>query len=311
VLAAKIRNTLALDYPPGRLEVIIASDASTDRTESIAAEWPDRRVRLVKLKQRGGKARALNAAAEVAGGEVLAFTDASILLAPDALKALVARLSDPGVGCASSRDVVSHSDGEGLYTRYEMWVRGLESACGSTVGMSGSFYAVRREAFEPFPAHVASDLYSALSAVARGYRAVFAPEARALINTVPGLAPEFRRKIRTFQTGMAALWEYRRLLLPWRSGLFALRLWSHKVLRWATPFLLAGLLASSAAAGRAYLWVFAAQMFFYALALLGWAWRAKSARTATFFCATQVAALAAWWLWVTGRRIEAWEPSRR
>jgi cellulose synthase/poly-beta-1,6-N-acetylglucosamine synthase-like glycosyltransferase len=311
VLREKIENTLSLDYPSERLELIIASDTSTDATDSIAGAWPDRRVRLVRLNERGGKARALNAAVDAAKGEVLAFTDASIRLAPDSLKALITRLSDPAVGCASSKDEAPGSGGEGLYTRYEMWVRTLESECGSTVGMSGSFYAVKRAAFEPFPPQVATDLYSALSAVVRGYRAVFAPDAKAFITTLSGLGPEFRRKIRTFQTGMAALWECRRLLLPWKSGLFSLRLFSHKVLRWATPFLLAGLLMSSALAGGAYLWVLAAQLAFYALALIGWAWRAGPARTATFFCATQLAALAAWWLWATGRRVEAWEPTRR
>lgn len=311
LLAGKLRDTLSLDYPQHLVEVVIASDASTDNTDAIAGACADERVGLVRLQERGGKARALNAAVEVARGEVLAFTDASIRLAPDSLRALVARLSDPQVGCASSRDIVSGADAEGLYTRYEMWVRTLESHCGSAVGMSGSFYAVKRQAFEPFPPHVATDLYSALTAAARGYRAVFVPEARAFVTTLSGMAAEFRRKTRTFHTGMAALWEYRRLLLPWNSGMFSLRLWSHKVLRWATPFLLAGALASSAAAGGSYVWVFLAQAIFYALALLGWAWRAAPARTAAFFCATQIAALAAWWLWITGRRIEAWEPSRR
>jgi cellulose synthase/poly-beta-1,6-N-acetylglucosamine synthase-like glycosyltransferase len=311
IVCSKIRDTLALDYPAGRLELIIASDASTDRTDEICTQWPDPRVRLVRLARRGGKARALNAAVEAARGEVLAFTDASILLARDSLKILTSRLSDPAVGCVSSRDVVSHSDGEGMYTRYDMWVRRLESARGSATGMSGSFYAVKRQAFESFPPHVATDLYSALSAAACGHRSVFAPQARAFVSTLSGLGPEFRRKIRTFRTGMAALWEYRRLLLPWNGGLFSLQLWSHKILRWATPFLLAGLLGSSAAAGGGYRWALIGQLFFYAFALLGWAWPRGPARTAAFVCATQLAAVAAWWFWATGRRVESWEPSRR
>jgi cellulose synthase/poly-beta-1,6-N-acetylglucosamine synthase-like glycosyltransferase len=320
-LPEKIRSTLSLEWPDEKLEVIVASDASDDESDSIVARWPDRRVRLVRLHMRGGKALALNAAMAEVKGEVLVFTDASITTSADALRLLVSALGADNVGCASTRDVTAGGGGEGLYTRYDMFVRTLESRCAGAVGMSGSFYAVRRSAWRLFPAHVATDLYSGLCAVAAGYRCIFEPRALAFVRVVPRLDEEFRRKVRTLQTGMAAVWSRRGLLLPrwkgesagWRIRpyMFALQLWSHKVLRWATPFFMVALLASTLATLPHHPWALGLQFGFYALALLGWVWKAAPARLAAFFCAAQIAAAAAWLRFALGHRIQAWQPSRR
>ena len=155
----KIEHTLALDYPADRLEILVASDASDDGTDAIVEEYADRRVRLVRAPQRNGKEHAQSLAIAVARGDVLVFTDAATLLEPLALRSLVRNFDDPTVGAVSTEDCLvdaaGNPTGEGLYVKYEMLVRRLESRFHSLVGLSGSCFAMRRALCQPWPTHLA------------------------------------------------------------------------------------------------------------------------------------------------------------
>jgi glycosyltransferase involved in cell wall biosynthesis len=241
VIAEKVRNSLALDYPPGRLEVIVASDGSTDGTAELAraAAAGDDRMRVLDLDRRG-KVRAQDAAVDSARGEVLAFSDANALWEADALRALVAPLADPAVGYVCGCLAYLAADGsnqEGVYWRFENRVRGLESRLGSVTAGNGAIYAVRRSAYLRLDPRTSHDLAFPFNIVKRGLRAVYEPAARAVERPVATLENEFRRKRRMMSHAWPAVLGGG-LLDPRGYGpLYALEVYSHRGLRYATPFL--------------------------------------------------------------------------
>src|SRR5439155_10621798 len=178
----KIENTLALGYPEESLDVIVASDASDDGTDEIVREYPSRALRLVRAPQRRGKEYAQGLAVSVAKGDIVVFTDAATLLEPDALTKLVRNFSDPTIGAVSTEDLLVDAAGnptaEGLYVKYEMWVRRLESRFYSLVGLSGSCFAIRKELCSAWLSTLASDFTSALRAARGGYRSIADPSTR-------------------------------------------------------------------------------------------------------------------------------------
>jgi cellulose synthase/poly-beta-1,6-N-acetylglucosamine synthase-like glycosyltransferase len=318
-IAAKMANTAALDYPAGKLEVLYVSDGSTDGTTELIGASLDGRSDLLVLPGRSGKAAALNAGLARARHDIIVFTDASIALAPDALRQIVRTFADPAVGCVSGEDVIEQSGGEALYGRYELFIRRQESRLHSIVGASGSFYAQRRALCAPFEAGLAPDFLSVLRVVRQGSRAVAEPAAVGTMAAVSRTADEFQRKVRTLLRGMSTLGYAWPLLNPLRYGWFAFALWSHKVLRWLVPVWLLVMLASSAVLAVDSLWyraLLAGQMAFYALAAVGIAGlpvvaRTLPAKVAVFFTVSNAAALAAWVKYVAGVRQEIWSPSRR
>jgi len=241
VIAEKVRNSLALDYPPGRLEVIVASDGSTDGTAELAraAAAGDDRLRVLDLDRRG-KVRAQDTAVDSARGEVLAFSDANALWEQDALRALVAPLADPAVGYVCGCLAYLAADGsnqEGVYWRFENRVRGLESRLGSVTAGNGAIYAVRRSAYLRLDPRTSHDLAFPFNIVKRGLRAVYHPAARAMERPVATLENEFRRKRRMMSHAWPAVLGGG-LLDPRGYGpLYALAIYSHRGLRYATPFL--------------------------------------------------------------------------
>src|SRR3954463_1024414 len=255
VIARKVRNALALDYPRELLEVIVASDGSSDGTVAAArAAGAD----LVLDLPRGGKVRTQDAAVERAGGEILFFTDANSLLAPDALQRLLEPFADPRVGYACGQ-VRFTSDGgtnqEGAYWRYEMKVRELESALGSITAGNGAIYATRRDAYVVVDERMGHDLSFPFNMVKRGWRAVYEPSARAEEKMTPTNEDEFARKRRM----MSHTWPIviRGGLLSPRGypPLYAVEIASHRVLRYLTPFLHVAALGSNLALlgrGRVY-----------------------------------------------------------
>lgn len=317
-LEQKLANTAALRYPDGRLEILVVSDGSTDRTVEIVRASRTPATTLIELAERGGKAAALNAGLARATGEVLVFSDASIALEPDALERIVAPLADPRIGCVSGEDRIAESGGEGSYGRYELFLRRLESQVHSIVGASGSFYAQRRALCTPFTEGMAPDFLSVLRTVDQGYRAVSEVSAAGAMTSVKDTKHEFDRKVRTLIRGMTTLFAHAHLLNPFRFGLFAFALWSHKLLRWTVPFFLVGtFLASMSLADRPlYLVAFAVQVAFYlaaAAALAQWAGlhRSFAGKVALYFSVVNAAILAAWYRYGKGVRQEIWTPSRR
>ncbi len=270
-IAAKVANALALDYPRGLLEVVVASDGSADATvERARAAGADRVLDLA----RGGKVEAQNAAVEVAAGEVLAFSDANCLWEAGALRAVVAALADPDVGYACGQVRFTDVGGEnleGAYWRYEMAVRRLESALGGITAGNGAIYAVRRDAYIPLRPSGSHDLSFPFELAKRGLRSVYVPQARAEEKMVPTLGGELRRKRRM----MVGLWDIvigEGMASPRGYGpLYGFQIASHRILRYATPLLhLLALAANLALLGHGVIYTvtLALQVALIAAALL-------------------------------------------
>jgi len=315
-IAGKIENTLAQRYP-GRLELIVSSDGSTDRTEEIVAAYAERGVRLVSGRARLGKEAAQRAGIEKAEGEILVFTDVSARLEPNALWEIVQPFADPSIGSVSSEDAVDAAGGEGAYVRFEMALRRLESEAATLVGLSGSFFAARRALCDPWPADLASDFRTALETARRGLRAVCAPAARARFGVSDDVGAEWRRKVRTVRRGIAVLLANRDLLHP-RHGRAALALWGHKAARFTSPFALAAILAGSLLGARESAWLAAlvvAQLAAYTAALAALRWPSvaafRPARLAGFFLLVNASSLVAWWHHLRGERAVTWQPTKR
>ena len=317
----KIEHSLALDYPQDRFEVLVASDASDDGTDAIVGEYAGRGVRLVRSPQRKGKEHAQGLALAAARGEIIVMTDAATILEPDALQRLTENFADPSIGAVSSEDVILDAAGnptaEGVYVKYEMWVRRLESRFHSLVGLSGSCFAIRKALCGSWPSTLASDFMAALHAARGGYRAVADPSARGRFVAVASSQAESRRKTRTFLRGITVLVANLDLLNPFRHGRFAFQLASHKLLRFAAPLLLlAALVTSGLAWGDPVLWpLFWLQAALYALGFVSgrvaFLQRRSLPRIAHFFTMVQWAMLLAWGKWAMGQQQVTWEPSKR
>ncbi|HUZ84231.1 MAG TPA: glycosyltransferase family 2 protein [Gaiellales bacterium] len=277
VLEAKLSNALALDYPPDRLEVVVTSDASTDATHRIAESFADRGVRLI-VCERGGKVAAQDRAVRETSGEVVAFGDANVTWEPDALRRLVRAFADPDVGmvCGGVRLVnpAGGTNQEGVYWRYEMWLRERESRIGSVTGGNGAIYAVRRSDYVEVDPRFGHDLSFPYLMVQHGRRAVYEPRARATENMTTDIGDEFRRKVRMFEhcwliVFKGRMWSVRRDGLGYWTVLF-----SHRLLRYGSgPLHVVWLAASLALASRGgvYLWLLVAQLAGLALAGLSMA----------------------------------------
>jgi glycosyltransferase involved in cell wall biosynthesis len=269
VIERRLENLLALDYPPERLEIVVASDASTDRTdelvEAVAAREP--RVRLLPCP-RGGKVAAQNRAVAQSTADVVAFSDANATWAPDALRGLVAVFGDPEVAyvCGQLRlEAADGSNQEGLYWRFETWLREQESALGSVTGGNGSIYALRRGDYVDVDARFGHDLAFPYLMVQRGRRAVYERAAHAFERPTPTNETEYRRKVRMFEH--CWLITLRGSMLRNLPPGYLVAVVSHRLLRYSSGVLHLGLLGSSlvlAFAGPLYAFVLAAQ-----LALLG------------------------------------------
>ena len=317
----KIDHTLALDYPSVQREILVASDASDDATDEIVKEYAARGIQLVRAPQRKGKEHVQGLAVSLAKGDILVFTDAATLLEPDALRRLVANFADPTVGAVSTEDLIVDAHGnptaEGLYVKYEMWVRRLEGRFHSLVGLSGSCFAIRKELCSDWSASLASDFMGALRAARRGYRSIADPSALGRFVALASPQDEMRRKIRTFLRGITVLMANLDLLNPVRHGRFAFQLASHKLLRFLAPFLLLATLISSGLLNREPLYglSFWAQTGLYLLAVAGKVvtplQQGRVVRTAYFFTMVQWAMLTAWGRYALGHQQVTWEPSRR
>jgi cellulose synthase/poly-beta-1,6-N-acetylglucosamine synthase-like glycosyltransferase len=238
VIARKVANVRALDYPADRLELIVACDGSPDATPQRAREAG---ADVVLELPRGGKIRAQDAAVRRARGALVAFSDANALWEPDALRQLVAPFADPRVGyvCGQVRfaNDESGTNQEGLYWRYEMALRGLESRLASVTGGNGAIYATRRESYLEVDPIMGHDLSFPFNMVKRGWRALYAPDARAHEKMVPSIEGEFARKRRMMSHGWPIVLRGGMLSPKGYGPLYALMIVSHRLLRYAAPFL--------------------------------------------------------------------------
>ena len=321
-IAAKIEDTLALDYPAERLELMVCSDASDDATDTIVGRYADQGVRLVRATERRGKEHAQLLGIRAAQGEILVFTDVATRIGRDSLLRLVRYFTNPQIGAVSSEDRCLGADGrvqgEGAYVRYEMWLRGLESRAAGLVGLSGSYFAARREICEAeWDIAAPSDFNTAMACARHGLRAISAPDILGYYPSIADERREYARKHRTALRGMTALRRHPDFLSPRRYGLFAFQLFSHKIMRWAVHwFMLATLLLSGAmmAGGSAFATlVFCGELAFLALAALGALTRKLpgSARLPYYFTQVNLALANAAVSLARGQTMVTWQPSRR
>ena len=325
VIGSKLDSLRALDYPPDRVEVIVACDGCDDGTDDEVRRRRDPALRLLCLP-RVGKAAALNAAAGAAGGEILVFSDANSLFAPDALRALVAPFADPAVGgvAGDQRYVTDGAEaavaqGERRYWDADRLLKRAESRAGNVISATGAIYAIRRALFRPIPEGVTDDFATSTSVIAQGFRLVFAPDAVAYEPVGPSGEIEFGRKVRVMTRGLNGVLVRRELLDPRRHGFYALQLLSHKVLRrlMAVPLLV--LAATAIRLGRRsplYRAAAAAQAALYGLGVAGLAvgerptGRRRLLALPAYFCLVNVASLRAVWNIARRRPIDRWEPRR-
>lgn len=318
----KLRNTFELDYPGDLLEIIVASDCSTDRTDEIVASHAGQGVTLVRADQHLGKEYAQWCAIQASKGDIIVFSDVATLIPANALQKLVVLFDDPRVGAVSSEDRFISDDGklagEGAYVRYEMWLRALESRLAGLVGLSGSFFAARREVCQQWDTQSPSDFNTALNCARAGFIAISSPEVCGHYKDVKDEKKEYARKIRTVIRGMTALGRHAEVLNPFKYGLFAFQVWSHKVMRWAVPwFMLLLLIVTVFMLGKSWFvnLLLIGQVGFYALALLGMkseVWRENAlVRLIYYFVQVNLALAHAAISYFSGKRMTTWTPSRR
>ena len=318
-IEATVRNKLASDYA-GELEVLVASDGSTDGTDDIvrAIAGQDPRVRLYRQEPRAGKTAALNQLVTLASGEIVVFSDANSIYRADTITRLVGNFADASVGYATGKMVYVNPDGAMVgdgctaYMRYENALRAVETDLGSVVGVDGGVDAVRRSLYVPMTADQLPDFVLPLNVVLQGYRVVYEPAALLTEEALTDGSAEFRMRVRVALRALWALKDRQVLLFGAAGGLFAWQLWSHKLLRYLSflPFVLAWLAgALLAPAGGFDLLFFAMYCLVLALAALGAAGvRAAPARYAYYFALLNVASAVALRRYLRGEKQVLWQP---
>ena len=324
VIRRRIDNLLGLDYPADRLEIIVASDGSTDATATIASAVASDRVKVLDMA-RVGKAEALNAAVAEASGEILAFTDANSEFADDAMRRLTRPFADSTVGGVAGdqryRDDgpdAGNGAGERQYWDLDRRLKSAESAAGNVISATGAIYAIRRELFQPVPAGVTDDFITSTAVVAQGRRLVFAEDAIAYEPVARDDRAEFGRKVRVMTRGLRGVALRRGLLDPRQHGFYAVQLLTHKILRRLVAFPLVGLVLVTPTLwrrGAVYRLAALGQGAGYGLAALGLALadrpigRHKALAFPAFIVLANVAAMRAVVNIVLGRRIDRWDPN--
>ena len=314
-IAAKIENTLAQNYS-GPLEIIVASDCSSDGTDHIVDAYAPR-VRLIRAPERRGKEAAQQLAVHASSGDILIFSDVATALAPDAVATITENFADPTVGCVSSIDRFVDGDGrisgEGAYVRYEMFLRTLETRVNTLVGLSGSFFAARRIVCRNWATDRQSDFNTLLNCVKLGLRGVLDPLSIGYYRPITDPRCEFQRKVRTVVRGIGVFAANLTMMNPLIYGLFAWQLASHKLCRWLVPWaMITALLANAVLINESFWWVamFGAQLGFYAAIAGGWA-GSRSLRIPYYFFVANLAILIAWLRYGRGERMVSWNPSER
>ncbi len=320
IIEEKLRNTARLDYPPGRLEILLGLDFPSDATPQRAARAAVPGMRILHFPARRGKLAVLNDLVAESRSEIVVSTDANTMLEAGALRALVRHFADPAVGLVSSEVDVTDPSGrvqnESLYWRYEVVLKFLENRLNCVVGNTGALYAVRRAWF-PRVTSVVEDFEIAMRVRYAGHRVVYDPESLASEEAAPSLQDEFRRKVRIGAGCFQTLFGCPQFLNPF-AGLPAFAYFSHKVLRWLAPFFLLGAWAASLVLVHRpfYAAAFALQTAFYLLALAGW-FRQRSGRPSgalgvpLYFVSMNLALLFGLARFLGGRQNSAWSSTPR
>ena len=322
-IGRKIEQTLALQYPAEKLEILVVSDGSTDQTDEIVKAAADPRVRLLRVEGRGGKTVAQNAGVKECRGEVVVFSDATAIYHPKALLYLAANYQDPRVGAVSGRykyfdpeDASPTGLGSVAFWNYENMIKLAQSRIATLTGCSGCIYSVRKSNYVALPQDACSDLVEPLCIVRNGFRVAFEDRALAYEETTKDSSQEFKMRVRVGTRGMRGVLSVPELLRPWEHLWTAFQLFSHKILRWMVPLLLILLLTGSAANldVAAFRLLFLLQLLFYGVVLISLVfplhrrWRVLG--IPLFFCTLNAAALVSMYKVMRGQQFTVWETVR-
>jgi cellulose synthase/poly-beta-1,6-N-acetylglucosamine synthase-like glycosyltransferase len=319
VIQRKIESCLGINYPKEKIEILIGSDGSTDRTNRIVESYINKGIRLFFNKERRGKPYTINKLVRVSTAEILFFSDARQLIDKDALIKLVRNFQDLKVGCVSGELIYSKtrsitSKGLGIYWKYEKYLRKKESDIYSMIGATGAIYACRKELFEPIPEDIVlDDVYTPLVVVKKGYRAIFEREALAYDDISETSRQEYRRKKRTLYGNYQIFFRMSYMLNPFKSKL-AFQIISHKLFRVIMPFFMVSCFLSNLRLSTLpfYNILFVAHSFFYIIALTEALFRAKLKTFGIpyYFCLLNFSALAGLWNFLFNRQNIKWEKVR-
>jgi cellulose synthase/poly-beta-1,6-N-acetylglucosamine synthase-like glycosyltransferase len=321
----KINNSLALNYPKEKLEIIVSSDCSTDKTNEIVKRFASSNVRLFIAEKRSGKTAGRNIVIPEAKGEIVVLSDATGMYEKDALRKLVRNFSDPRVGCVGGiLKYVNNSNsmvgsGEGLYWRYEVMLRRKESLLGNLMAVSGSIYAFRKELYSKIPEELADDLIMPLTIKKSGYYAIFEPEAICIEETAKDDKEESAKRIRIANRNIMGLIYMKELFNFFKYGIFSFELFSHKVLRLLIPFFLIALFIITCALSKTTFFYFSfalLQIIFYGVAAVGYVIQKRFKKKnrffyiPLFFCVTNIGVFLGIIKYLNGQKKAIWEPVR-
>lgn len=340
VIRGKILESLSLDYPKEKFEIIVASDASTDRTDKITRNFAERGVKLVRQKKRRGKTAVQNLAASKASGEILIFSDATTIYKGGVIRNLVKHFSNPKVGCVggeehfinnvyrsslivdskekknpAQNDIVHEAS---FFWKYEKLLREKESEFNTMIGVSGCVFAIRKELYEPLEDSLIEDFALPLKVASKGYRVVCEREAIAYERAAVNTKAELSRKTRIVTGGINVLWKMKYLLNPVKYPLLSFQLMSHKVARWCAPIFMFSLFASNMMLMSSSIFFFMTgvlQIAFYVLAITGHfikhlAHAPKVIKMIYHFCIMNLAAIWGIFRFLRGNRKVIWQPVR-
>lgn len=317
IIEAKIKNCLALDYPTDKLTIAFVTDGSTDETPDIVERYRNHGVQCFHQPERRGKIAAVNRVLPLLTGDIIVFSDANTFHSSKTLKAITKNFKDESVGAVAGEKRVL-GGGEGLYWRYESFLKRSDSAFSSVMGAAGELFAVRRELVEvQNETAIIEDFILSMRLVQAGWRVVYEPDAIAEEPALSSLSAEWQRRIRIAAGGFQSIWWLRTLLNP-KYGRIAWQYISHRVLRWTvTPFLLPSIFFVNLFLLRSsfYRWLFIGQILFYGVALWGW-WQAIRGKQRGlpyiifFFCFTNLAAIVGFWRYITRTQSAIWAKTR-
>jgi cellulose synthase/poly-beta-1,6-N-acetylglucosamine synthase-like glycosyltransferase len=322
VIARRVANALALDYPPGRLEIVIASDGSSDTTARIVSGMGDRRIRLLESPIRRGKAMVLNAAFRSVRGDIVLLSDANTFTDPDAVRQIVRWFADPQVGIVCGRlvltDPATGRNVDSLYWRYETFLKRCEGRLGALLGANGAIYAIRKSIFTGIRKDTIVDdfVIPLITRLRSNCSIVYDYEAIAYEETPRDFSAEFNRRSRIGAGGFQSMVRLGSLLVP-RHGWVAFTFFSHKVLRWLCPFFMIGALLTNLLLidQTFYRLTMMLQLTGYGLSVLGLATGTMASfrvlRLATMFTTMNVALLVGFWRWVSGGQRGIWQRTAR
>ncbi len=320
----KLENTLQIDYPTDKLEILVASDGSTDKTDEIVKEFSSQGVKLFRQDGRMGKTFTQNKAVEQASGEIILFSDATTNYEKDVLQVILPNLADETVGCVAGKLIYVDESQSGVgkgaksYWNYETFLKESESRACSLIGASGCLYAVRKSAYQPMYAEACSDFLICTVVFRQGLRSVYEPNAVCTEETNRHTKKEFQMRVRVISQTFTDLWRNREMLNPFKSGFYAVQLISHKLLRYAVPLFLILIFLTSAILdfySNIFIGFFTVQVLFYLAAFAAWLFerRGKSLGVLAiplYFVLANLASTIGFYKFLSGERYANWEPIR-